>query len=117
MTDLTPEQQARIQADLASTLAEAADKRASHALAQALREVFGENEDRQRFIDVSRIPLICKSIMDIHENIGDIKQMMKELPNQFVSKDKFEPVQKVVMGLVGLCLIAVAGAIISLVIP
>lgn len=45
----------------------------TQSLVDALRQVFGENEKTQRFVDVSRIPLICKSIVDMHENIKDIK--------------------------------------------
>jgi hypothetical protein len=42
-------------------------------ISRGLREVFGENEEAQRFIDVKRIPLICKSILDMHDNIKEIK--------------------------------------------
>lgn len=49
----------------------------TEALSQALHDVFGENVDRQRFIDVTRIPLICKSIVDTNDHIKEIKDMMK----------------------------------------
>jgi hypothetical protein len=45
--------------------------------AEALRRVFGENEDAKRFIDITRIPMICKSIIDIHQNIALMKQQLK----------------------------------------
>jgi hypothetical protein len=49
----------------------------------ALRDVFGEYEGAQRFIDVSRVPLICKSILDIHDNIQDIKDTMKTVDGDY----------------------------------
>jgi hypothetical protein len=42
-------------------------------IADALRIVFGEKEDAQRFIDVTRIPLLCKSVIEIHTNIAWLK--------------------------------------------
>lgn len=46
------------------------------ALQETLVKVFGENEDAQKFIDVSRIPLICQNIHAMHDNIKDIKENM-----------------------------------------
>jgi hypothetical protein len=43
------------------------------ALADALRDVFGENQDAGRFIDVTRIPLICAAIVNMHGDIAAIK--------------------------------------------
>ena len=41
-------------------------------LVEALRQVFGENQDSGRFIDVSRIPLICQNINNMHQRIEKI---------------------------------------------
>jgi hypothetical protein len=43
------------------------------SLAGALKEVFGEYTESQRFLDLKRIPLICKDISNINKNIEDIK--------------------------------------------
>jgi hypothetical protein len=56
----------------------AQETKITRIVSDALKDVFDVNEKTQRFIDVSKIPLICKSIVDIHENIKDIKQALKE---------------------------------------
>lgn len=78
-------------------------------LAEALREVFGENQESHRFIDIARIPLICKSIFDIHENL---KSINNKLDTTFLTKEAFYPVKVVVYGLVGTVMMGVVGAII-----
>lgn len=45
----------------------------TEALSDALRDVFGEKKAEGRFVDVSRIPLICKSIIKIHSDINWLK--------------------------------------------
>lgn len=65
--------------------AEATKKDTTDALSDALRQVFGEHENSRRFIDITRIPLICKSIIDIHENLKDIKNDLQN--NQYNIKD------------------------------
>lgn len=56
----------------------------------------------------------------IATDIGYIKKAMDKLDSKvsshYVSKEEFEPVKKIVYGLVGLILVAVAGAILGLVI-
>lgn len=52
----------------------ASDERQTKILADALREVFGELEESKRLVDVSRIPLICQSIVDMHKSIDDINK-------------------------------------------
>lgn len=83
------------------------------AVTGALRTVFGENVDSKRFVDITRIPLICQSIIEIH---GDIKDIKESLDKKFVTKEEFSPIQKIVMGAVGMILVAVLGALIALVI-
>lgn len=72
------------------------------ALSDALREVFGENEKAGRFVDITKIPLICKSIIDTNNQIKEIKEMFDKLDNKFVTKEQFTPIQKGFYGLVGL---------------
>lgn len=91
------------------------DERITKALSEALRDIFDDKKSTGRFIDVSRIPLICKSIFDIHANIGEIKGMIKEQDKKFVNVDQFMPVKQIVTGLVGLILVGVVGALLSLI--
>lgn len=46
----------------------------TRALTVALRDVFGEHEKTNRFIDVTRIPLICKSILETSSRITKIEE-------------------------------------------
>ena len=92
------------------------DEQTTIALTQALRDVFGENQKAQRFIDVSRIPLICKSIYDIHDNIKEIKEMIKEDGKKYVNQDQFEPIKKIVYGLTAAALMTLLAAVLRMVI-
>ena len=83
------------------------------ALSESLRDVFGELEDSKRLIDVTRIPLICKSIIDTNTKINEINN---KLDTKFVTVEAFLPVQKLVYGLVGIILLAVVGALVGLVV-
>ena len=85
----------------------------SKALATALRDVFGENQNSGRFIDVTRIPLICKSIIDTNKRLENIEM---KLDGKYVTNEAFFPVKSIVYGMVSLVLLAVAGAIVALVI-
>ncbi len=95
---------------------QAHDEITTKALATALREVFGEQEESQRFIDTKRIPLICKDISEMRGNISDIKEMFIAADKRYVNQDQFSPVQKLVYGVVALILTAVMGALIALVV-
>jgi hypothetical protein len=85
------------------------DDPVTKALADALRDVFGEHTKSQRFVDVTRIPLICKSIFDTNENL---KAINEKLDTKYVTKEAFNPIQKVVYGLISLILVSVVGAIL-----
>ena len=89
------------------------DEHMTGILSDALREVFDAHKESGRFIDVSRIPLLCKAVLDIHENIKDIKN---KLDNKFVTIEMFSPVRMITFGLVGAILFAVIGALMMLVI-
>ena len=78
-------------------------------ISESLRKVFGENVESKRFVDITRIPLICQSIIGIHESLKDIKKNM-------VSKESFWPVKVLVYGAVGIILTAVMTALLYLVI-
>ena len=59
------------------------------------------------------IAVIKSNMLDIKEDVRDIKE---KLEKNYVTQDQFEPVKKIVYGLVGLILVAVVGALIGLVI-
>lgn len=46
-------------------------------LVDALNKVFGEKQEQQQFINVSRIPMICSQIAKIHEDISTINLNME----------------------------------------
>jgi hypothetical protein len=89
------------------------DDRVTKALSDALRDVFGEHASSGRFVDVSRIPLICKSIIDTNAKLVEISE---KLDKKYVTNEVFMPVKSLVYGFVGLVLVAVVGALLFLVI-
>ncbi len=93
------------------------DEAIANTLAEALRRVFGENESAKRFVDVSRIPLICKSILDIHSSIEEIKDMIKISNTDHVNQFQFAPVKAIVYGMVGMILTGFVAALILLIFP
>ena len=80
------------------------------ALSASLREVFGEHQKTQRFVDVTRIPLLCKSILETSERLKTLNENMEK---NFVRRETFEPIQKVVYGMVTLILLGVGAAILT----
>lgn len=93
----------------AALVAESTNERSIEMISEALRRVFGENENTGRFIDVSRIPLICQSINGIHESLKTIEKNM-------VTQDQFWPIKTLVYGATGTTLLAVIGGILALII-
>jgi hypothetical protein len=88
------------------------DDRIARALVTALDAVFGQNVERQRFVDVSKIPLLCRSIVDIHVSIKEINE---KLDTKFVTKTEFSLVQRIVYGFVSLILVSFMVGLISLI--
>ncbi len=91
------------------------EEKMTRTLANALREVFGENQASGRFIDISRIPLICQSINGIHESMKEMKQMMRETDNNHVTQEQFRPIKTIVYSGVGTILLAALAAVLSLI--
>jgi subtilase family serine protease len=58
------------------------------------------------------ITVVQNDITNIKEDVKDIKETIK---NDFITEAEFDPVKKVVYGLVALILVAVVGALIALV--
>lgn len=73
------------------------------ALVDALRIVFGEYEETQRFVDVSRIPLLCKSVIDINLRLTSIETQLR-------------PIFWGVSLISGAVILAVVGAILNMII-
>lgn len=89
--------------ETATNLVKTTSIQTTESLVKALREVFGEHEQAQRFVDVTRIPLICKSIVEMHEDMALIKVSLNLI-------------QKLVFGAVSIILIGVIGAVLALII-
>jgi hypothetical protein len=60
----------------------------------------------------TKIALIQKDVEYIKEKVDGVDQ---KVSTHYVSREEFEPIKKIVYGLVGLILAAVVGALISLV--
>lgn len=103
------------------------EERNTRSLVGALRQVFGENTESGKFIDASKIPLICKNIEGIHTNtkemreaieseIQELKKMIEELRDTFISKTEFEPYKWVFRLVFGTITLSIIGAVLSLII-
>src|SRR3990167_2652069 len=86
------------------------------SIAEAVKRL---EEGGGRFIDLSRVPLICQSIVDIREDLKEIKQNSKDLGELKIAMVKlssdFDPVRKVVYGIMTVVSLAFLGAVIALV--
>jgi len=63
--------------------------------------------------DQVKLAVIQNDLSYIKKEIGEIKGLVQE---QYVTKNEFEPIKKIVYGMIGLILIAVVGALLALVI-
>lgn len=81
----------------------------ANAVAQAVKEVFSIEDDggQKRYVDVSRVPLICQTIKGIDLSLNEIKASM-------VTQDQFAPVKAIAYGLVSITLTGVVGALLLL---
>ena len=61
----------------------------------------------------TKFAIIAKDLEYIKVDIGEIKA---DIQGHFVTKEEYEPVKRIVYGLVGLVLTAVVGALVGLVI-
>jgi len=60
--------------------------------------------------------IVASDIARIKEDIGEIKAALKEQGETYLSRVEFDPVKKLVYGLVGLILTAVVVALVGLVV-
>lgn len=77
------------------------------SLVKIVSDALGDNPTR--YIDTSRIPLICKSIFNIEANLIEMKKNM-------VNQDQFWPVKTITYAGAGIVLTAVVGALVALVV-
>lgn len=103
MTDPLTEAKIAEAANAAAIAREAEHNAIMQAVTSAIRDAM--SPEKGRYIDVSRVPLICQSL------IGLDKKM-----DEMVTQDQFWPVKTLVYGFVGLVLIAVVGALIAIVV-
>lgn len=76
-----------------------------------------ETERRQNQINLTNeLSEMKVDIKYIQRDLGEIKQALKENNDKFVTQDEFEPIKKIVYGLVGLILTGVVGALLTLII-
>lgn len=79
------------------------------AIEEGIKNAFSVGQENQRFIDVQRIPLICQSIVSIDERL-------KSIDDKMVTKERFVLVERMVYGAAVTILLAVLGALVTLVI-
>ena len=97
-------------------------KENARVMTKSIKEIVDDALGRSpaRFSDASRIPLICKSIFDIHGNIIEIKDILKEAGERMFKVEmklpQYDLSVKLLFGFIGMILLAFAGSIIALVI-
>jgi hypothetical protein len=103
------------------------DQESINILAKAVDQAMKQNTGDQRFIDLTKIPLICLSMANISKAVERIEAMItadrtasEEQHKAFLTKDafhvEFDTVRNIVYGGIGLILVAIVGAILSSVI-
>lgn len=75
---------------------EESERRMTGALQTALKEVFSEGERNKRYIDVTRVPLICQNITGIHDSL---KKLEDKMETKLVSREAFDAQKEKVDGL------------------
>jgi hypothetical protein len=71
----------------------------------AVKEAFSENVSGGRYVDITRVPLLCQAVIGIDKKLDEM-----------VTQDQFWPVKTLVYGLVGIMLTAVVVAVVALVV-
>ena len=94
------------------------DNQTVRQIEEAVQRAFSAGVDENRYVDVSRIPLICQSIVQIGKDISEIKESIntndadaRERIDGLVTQDQFWPVKTLIYGFVGLMLTGIMTAI------
>ena len=59
------------------------------------------------------VALIAKDVEYIKKDVGDVKERLEK---SYVTREEFDPIKKLVYGIVGLVLTGVVGALLTLII-
>lgn len=101
---------------------EQADQKSIKILAAAVSLAIKENKGDARYIDLSKIPLICLGIANMSNDIKEIKEIMasnrKESDSRhekFLTKIEFSPYRKALNMIAGLAIVAIVSGLLSLV--
>lgn len=89
------------------------DEPIKQAITEAVQDAFSSGIEKGRFVDISRVPLICQSIVQIGKDITELKEVQAKL----VTQDQFWPVRTLVYSTVALMLLGVVVSLILLVLP
>lgn len=76
----------------------------------------GQDSNNNRIRWAKQLAMMASDLRYIRQEIDDIKRRMECWESRFVSLDRFERVEKIVYGAVGIILAAVLLALIALVI-
>lgn len=90
--------------DLKQELFRNMDEQTLTAIRGAVEEAFAAGVDSKRYLDMSRVPLICQSIVGIDKKLQEL-----------VTQQEFWPVKTLVYGITGLMLSGVIGALLMLI--
>lgn len=102
-------------------------------ISKKISETIGElmSPERGRYVDVSRVKLICQSIIGIESRLNKIDRKLEEavqnrqdfqekltekLDDKYITKERHQPIEWLVYGLVALILSTVVVALLALVI-
>ncbi len=82
-----------------------------------LGNVFGKEEST--YIVKNRVPLLCQSVVSIKSDITEIKEMIQDVMDKFVSHKEYDPFRSVVvwiiMGVSSIVGVAILGGLLSLI--
>jgi hypothetical protein len=62
--------------------------------------------------DEIQLAVICEKVNNIQENVSDIK---KKLDNEYITKVEFDPIKKIVYGIITAIGLAFIGALVKIV--
>ncbi len=99
-----------------------------NSFVEAIQDAFGDYKQQGRFVDLKQIPLICAQIINIHNNIEEIVEMMKQVKHdldakdeknekRYVNQDQFFTVRAIAYGFAGAVLMGFVYYLISGVFP